>query len=124
MRTLDGLFDEIAAALQFPYYFGENWDAFEECLSEIDDVSQASGLVIVMSEPEQVLDAASESDLRVLVEIIRRAAEIYAQPIERGEWWDRAAIPFHVVLVSLPPQAALTRERWTAATAEITELDL
>lgn len=122
-RTLDGLFDEVAAALQFAYYFGENWDAFSECLSEMDDLSPDSGLVVVVNEPEQVLDSAHEADLRVLVEIIQSAAETYAQPIQLGQWWDRPAIPFHVVLMPLPAAAALTRSRWTAASARITELD-
>lgn len=36
MRTVHGLFDEMAAALQFPYYFEENWAAFDECLADMD----------------------------------------------------------------------------------------
>ena len=34
--TEPAFFDECAAAWQFPYYFGENWDAFEECLTDLE----------------------------------------------------------------------------------------
>jgi hypothetical protein len=33
MTTAQGLYDEFAAAFQFPYYFGNNGDAFDECLT-------------------------------------------------------------------------------------------
>jgi hypothetical protein len=36
MQTLDALFDEFSAAWQFPYYFGYNWAAFDECLSDLN----------------------------------------------------------------------------------------
>jgi hypothetical protein len=36
MTTTAQLYDEFAAALQFPPYFGENWAAFDECLSDMD----------------------------------------------------------------------------------------
>jgi RNAse (barnase) inhibitor barstar len=32
----EDLFRAIASALQFPDYFGYNWDAFDECLREVD----------------------------------------------------------------------------------------
>lgn len=28
-------FDELAAALQFPYYFGENWNAVWDCVTDL-----------------------------------------------------------------------------------------
>lgn len=32
----EDLFRSLASALQFPDYFGYNWDAFDECLREVD----------------------------------------------------------------------------------------
>jgi hypothetical protein len=98
MRSLDGLFDEFAAALQFESYFGENWPAFAECLSERDDLSPSAGLSVLVLEPNQVLADAHDAELPVLVRIIQSTAVTYAEPIERGEWWDRAAIPSTLLL--------------------------
>ncbi|MRH88799.1 hypothetical protein GFY24_15330 [Nocardia sp. SYP-A9097] len=49
MRTVAEVFDEFAAAFQFPYYFGQNKDAFDECLRDLDEfVGPASGYVVVV----------------------------------------------------------------------------
>jgi hypothetical protein len=56
MRTLAGVFDEFAAAFQFPYYFGENKDAFDECLRDLDEfVGDAPGYVAVVRDSSQLL---------------------------------------------------------------------
>ena len=34
--TLKGLLCELSAAFHFPAYFGENWDALDECLCDLD----------------------------------------------------------------------------------------
>ena len=59
MKTVGGLFDEISAACQFPYYFGENWPAFAECLGDLDWMN-ASRFVLLITEFEQIM--ADEPD--------------------------------------------------------------
>lgn len=121
MRTVPSLFDEIAAALQFPHYFGENWAAFDECLADMDWLLMNVGIVVVISDAQDVLADADDAELRVLVGAIVHARDTYSQPIECGEWWDRPAVPFHVVLQSSPADMAAVRARWQAAGAVISE---
>ncbi|MFF0491195.1 barstar family protein [Nocardia sp. NPDC003482] len=56
MGSLAELYDEFAAAFQFPYYFGQNKDAFDECLRDLDDfVGRATGYVVVVRNAAQLL---------------------------------------------------------------------
>lgn len=89
--------DHFSAALQFPYYFGENWPALNECVCEIDWMPLGRGVVVAISGAATVL-SESPDQLVTLVEILNRASDTYAQPIALGEHWDRPAVPFHVVL--------------------------
>lgn len=68
-------FDEIAAALQFPYYFGENWDAVWECITDLSWIPQASFLLI-MDRAGQLLHN-SERGFSILMKIITDANEYW-----------------------------------------------
>jgi len=35
MTKVDALDNECSAVLQFPWYFGENWPAFDECIRDL-----------------------------------------------------------------------------------------
>jgi hypothetical protein len=122
MLDVDGLFDETAAALQFPSYFGENWPAFDECLADMDWLATNAGIVLVVLEPDQVLANAPPAELGVLVKTVAHAAETYAEPIALGEWWDRPAIPFHAVLAAAQMPEAV-RDRWESAGATVQDLE-
>jgi len=115
MRDAAGVFDEFAAALQFPTYFGENRDAFDECISEADEFSRDVGLVVLLTEPDQVLADESPASLKWLVSSLEHAALEWGTPIALGEWWDRPAVPFHVVLAGEGPTIAASIARWEAA---------
>lgn len=118
MRTLGGLFDEFAAALQFPLYFGENEDAFNECIAELETLPAGEGYVLTITEPDQVLADEGGEALGWLARSLESAAEEWSHPVELGEWWDRPAVPFHVVLAGEPDVIELAARRWSAVGLE------
>ena len=119
MHTCERLFDEFAAALQFPWYFGENPDAFDECITDLCWLPPQSGYVIVVTDPNEVLADADADALAWLVGSLSRARDEWARPVALGEWWDRPAVPFNVVLQSLPGDAASAKVRWATAGASV-----
>jgi hypothetical protein len=64
------LLAELARRLRFPGYFGYNWDALEECLLDLNWISEPS-VVIRHSE----LPSLHADELRTYVAILRRAAK-------------------------------------------------
>jgi Barstar (barnase inhibitor) len=118
MRGYQGLFDEFAAAWQFPWYFGENSSAFDECLADLSWLPAPAGYALVFRCPAEVL-ADTDDGLTWLVGSLTRAAAAWATPIEMGEWWDRPAIPFHVILQSPAIELAEVRDRWASAGADV-----
>ncbi|MFC9965964.1 barstar family protein [Nocardia ignorata] len=92
MRDVTTLFDEFAAAFQFPYYFGANKDAFDECLRDLDDfVGDAPGYVAVVRTADDLL--ADEPTERAWFEAAMRDCAAY---------WSRRDVVFRVVLQGDP----------------------
>lgn len=117
MRTLRGLLDEFAAALQFPLYFGQNEDAFNEAIAELETLPTGEGYVVTITEPDQVLADEDAAALGWLARSLTSAAEEWAEPVDLGEWWDRPAVPFHVVLAGDSAQIERAARRWSEAGA-------
>ena len=62
------LLKNIAAALDFPDWFGANWDALEDCLSDLP----GEGYVLLFDDPKP------GDDLGILVDVLRSSAESWA----------------------------------------------
>ncbi|MAT38737.1 MAG: hypothetical protein CL946_03955 [Ectothiorhodospiraceae bacterium] len=100
MNTVNGVFKEFAAALDFPDYFGCNGDAFRDCLTDLSwidlECAFPRGVCIVVVAAETLLVDES-SEIGWLLELLEDACKDWSVAIEVGEWWDRAAVPFHVL---------------------------
>jgi len=122
MRRESGIFDEFSAALQFPYYFGENWPAIDECLSDLSWLPNTHGYVLIISDADELLvdDDDHLQLLRIFVSMLDRLTTEWRQIVSNDGPWDHEPVPFSVVLHA--QNVALLRqcqERWTEAGAPI-----
>jgi RNAse (barnase) inhibitor barstar len=76
------LMENIAKALEFPDWFGHNWDALEDCLTDLS-WRDAPGYVLLFDH------ARRGDELGVLIDILRSSAE----------WWAGRGKPFFAVFV-------------------------
>jgi hypothetical protein len=91
-----GVFDQFGAALQFPYYFGENWAAFSECIQDLTWLP-ATHYVIVIFDAEQLLKTHDE-DFAVMMGIFRDCCRNWAKGLDLGHPWARGPAKFQVLL--------------------------
>lgn len=104
MRTRDGALKEHAAVLQFPPYFGYNWDALDECLRDLSWLGPGPFALFVL-DAHLVLESEDPGVLATAV----------------GGWsvaaaaWGEAKTPFHVVLQTDPGFIDDLRSRWSRA---------
>jgi len=108
MRRLTRLFDEVAAALQFPDYFGENWDALEDCLTDLEWLP-ASGYVLFVSRTVEVLSEESDEQFETFVTVLSTACEEWARC--------KPPKPFHVFLQCTESDIEILRRRAQATLA-------
>jgi hypothetical protein len=85
VTTQIGLFRAVATAMRFPSYFGENWDALDECLRDLEWLP-ARGYTLIVSNGDAIW-RADPGLAGGFVECWLCAAEE----------WARASIPFHLV---------------------------
>jgi hypothetical protein len=76
MPTLPAAFSEFAAALQFPWYFGENMAALVDCLGDLSWL--ADNVLIIVYDADLVL-ADAEDDKPSFYGALRRAAEAFSE---------------------------------------------
>ena len=81
-------FQSISNALSFPDWFGKNWDALEDCLSDLS-WREAEGYVLMFEH------AADGDELGILTDVLAASAE----------FWKGRGKPFFAVFID--PQRAL-----------------
>jgi len=92
------LHNEVAAALQFPGYYGENWDAMDECITDLAWMP-AQWYLIHVNGIERVLPEDGKG-LGIFLRILHDAGKRWARPESRGLASDEQNFrrPFHTII--------------------------
>jgi hypothetical protein len=80
----DALLERVARALEFPHWFGGNWDALEDCLTDLS-WSNAVGHVLLIEDAGGLPD----DETGIFIDILTSAAA----------WWAERQRPFFAVFV-------------------------
>lgn len=72
-----------AKTLDFPPYFDKNWDAFDECLSDLEWLD-APGWVLVLAGAS-LFEPRDQESLATTLEVLRSVAEYWSQ--ESKPFW-------------------------------------
>lgn len=98
MINLEGLYREFATVFKFPDYFGENFNALDECITDLEWLP-ADGYLLVIKNSGSLLNEEPEDTLESLLSILDGAGSEWATPVVQGEVWDREGVPFHTILM-------------------------
>ncbi len=80
----EALLDRLAQALGFPAWFGGNWDALEDCVTDLSWRAGDGHVILIEGQGELPSD-----DLGVLVDVLAATAE----------YWAGRGRPFFAVLI-------------------------
>ena len=69
--TKDDFFDEVSSRLDFPNYFGRNWDAFNDSFPEALWNKEKLKYIITIVNADKLLMNARETDLFNMLDIIK-----------------------------------------------------
>jgi RNAse (barnase) inhibitor barstar len=86
VRGKEALFDRLSSALSFPEWFGRNWDALADCLSDLSWLP-ASGYVLALDNVEE-LPTRQRDDFNIAIQVCSAAADL----------WHEKGVPFWVLL--------------------------
>ena len=81
------LFSAISQTMKFPSYFGGNWDAFEECLRDMDWLP-GGGYVLALHSGKKLWESATQL-----------AGSLVESWLFCAEEWAKNNVPFHLIFV-------------------------
>ena len=104
------LFEEFARALDFPSYFGKNWDALEDCLTDLEWLS-AEAFVVIVTNADMVLPSDA-AEWKTCAAVLSGAAAHWRSAEESAS--------FHVLFHCEPANADELRARLAGEGIDVT----
>jgi RNAse (barnase) inhibitor barstar len=86
IRSKKALLEALGTALKLPKHYGQNWDAFTDCIMDAHWAKAASYTIIVLDSTGAQKRFGEDWD--TLVDVLEEACE----------WWGEREKTFHVVM--------------------------
>ncbi|AZV42996.1 ribonuclease inhibitor Barstar [Peribacillus asahii] len=96
-RNKKSFFKEFAKKLKFPDYFGDNWDAFDECLNDLEWLDAEQYVLFI--ENFNLIFENDEKNLEIFLNILVDTVGEWKMGREYGAL-QTPPIPFHIVMYS------------------------
>lgn len=96
MHTVEGFFSEYAREFPFPEYFGWNWAAFDECMTELEG-RPARAYVTLIRRADEML-SAEPSELATCLRQLEDIGRYWSGAFALGADWGGGEVPFHTIL--------------------------
>ena len=77
IESKEALFHLVAKEMRFPDYFGNNWDALEECMNDLMEWTPAKGYIVLFEDAHIFCQSAS-NDFLTFMEIVAGIADEWA----------------------------------------------
>ena len=104
MLDSQALFARFSAAFEFPWYFGKNWDAFTDCIGDLEWFPIKDFVTVMVTDAHLVLSKEIDEHYKAFDPSTRHVFLDTMNDI--GKWWSvstdsmagRPVAPFHTVL--------------------------
>lgn len=123
MRDFAGLFAEFATQMQFPEYFGNNYNALRDCLTDLAWLP-GDGYVLIIHDGVAMLAGEKQEDFAALLDLLESVCVEWARPIAEQQAWDRESVPLHIVLHGRSKDLTALRRRIQKSGVASTELTI
>ena len=87
IRSEQQLFAGVSQALQFPEWFGYNWDAFNDCLRDLEWLP-GKGYVLILHDSKSFWTQATDV-----------AGNLVETWLFCTEYWQERKVPFHLIFL-------------------------
>ncbi|MEN6627669.1 MAG: barstar family protein [Candidatus Sumerlaeia bacterium] len=124
MQRVCRMFMHMKSVLEFPSYFGWNWNALDECLGDLEWLP-GDAVFLIFTHGDMLLAKADDADLANLLQYLDYHGRDWAKLIDRQrDQFDEAKPPtiYHSIICVEPAELERTRRRFAGFAETLKEL--
>ena len=99
MKNKERLLDEFASAFQFPDYFGENWDALDDCITDFSWLKEKKYVLVIADLNLVLSEIPNKYEIRkIFIDLLKTAKEYWNNPAQLDQWFGHIYVDFDIYI--------------------------